>query len=116
MDYFTFDGFSPAEGQRFNNYIESQDAAFRRQDAFKFGNGQYLGFHINQPAKGAFRANEQGSITLRREAGQPNLRTRISPQWQGDSQRWRYLKLDQPYLFEVDFWMHNRDDDYRSVT
>lgn len=114
MEYFLFQGLNAVDQVRFDQFIASQGLVFRRQVDFDFGD-QRFGFHLNQPAAGAFEAMRDGSIKLNRKAGQPNLRVRMSPMWEGDSQRWRYLRLNQPYRFEFDFYLYNRGDNHRGV-
>lgn len=115
MDYFNFQGFSPTQRDAFNDFIASQRDAFPKQTVFDLGGGQKLGFHINQPSQGFYAANG-GDLVLTREKGQPNLRVRVSPQWSGDSQRWRYLKLGEPYRFEVEFDLRSRNDGFKGVS
>lgn len=114
MDYFKFDGFKTGHG--FNSFMGRQPDVFEKQTSFDLGDGLAFGFHINQPAYGAIRADSTGRLELTRKWGQENLRVRASPQWTGNSQRWRYLKLNQPYRFEMDFAMSTRQDDYAGVS
>lgn len=115
MEYFLFAGLAAADQARFNAFIDAQPIAFTSQSEFELSDGQSFGFHIKQPAAGAFEALPDGSIELIREFDQPNLRVRMSPMWSGDSQRWRYLQLNRPYRFELDFYLYPRDDAFAGV-
>lgn len=112
---FEWNGFNSIQATEFNNWIEKQPAAFNKQIDYHLIDGQKFGFHIHQPAKGAFHAYLDGDLLLTRQKGQPNLRTRISPMWGGGTQRWRYLQLKQKYRFEMDFMLPKRNDNYTGV-
>ena len=114
-EIFAFRGLNLDQVEDFNHWINAKPDVFPSQDQWLLNRekGYWLGFNINQPARGAFFALQSGDLLLVRNDEQANLRTRITPMFPG--QRWRYLHLGRRYRFRTDMTLSERQDDYAGV-
>lgn len=111
---YRFAGFNAEQQKKFNNFIDSVGPYFPDQRVYQWGDeSQQFAFHINQPATGAFKALDDGTLLLIRKAGQPSQRVRITP-WMGRDADdafsfYRYLHQHKRYYFCTDFTLLDRD-------